>query len=1048
LGFKSLIEGTVLISPKVFSEARARSQARKIHNQERGYLTQAYGQSNLYDSLHELENKVKKPSIDGETLSDVFRSMQESDATTDLDNPPTINIANRINPNPKAQRTELASKFDKVRLIDWMIELSPDFRLEGKRTEFTKKQEELINNKGTIDLLQEVESIKKIVREALSDYPTLLRFIDYTGELVYDPTHVAYGIIPGPHADRNIISDLLSHELQEEYSTALSIEEYMQELERAYDTDISLQPYLSRDGFLTMIPRSYTESMAEWLESHEHNRNTDKIVLIPANPPEIHIEGLVKLIAREGISSITDKGKSLIISSWIRSDGKLYSAEDIRNALINPNIAHHYIFRDALKNILFKHGVITTDTIRALHDKTGIHITDVLYNMGLESTEIGYKPQPSLTDFTTTYARIQADIVQHFDRDRINEIMSEIDFLFNLQYKIYGIDTGNRFSRLASQTFLGWTAMLGEYKIQNFDIVDYKPLATLLGFYGNYFGDTVRKLANGKINMQKSSTLEDYIESILSKVPISERLKTLLRFDLTMIAKPYLDSIKAVENNIPTIEVKLGELRKQFTNSRRLDLMEDIVSILGVPNILTTEISQMLFGDEKHLLNDFLAPYTSNQKILERPERSTLNFMKSNIIKSNFDFDTFSAYFTTNIIRDIKTVDTSLINNRKEQILFLIDSWIKSNPYNEKYFNPSPTLYKNIFGSDIDAMTFDLLNYIWDAAVLYTDNPKIASRQITRAMRLKYPMGHGFLSGQVPSVQALMDFKERLQEALNPSSIVYSTMNDFKRNTFANTILAINAYLDILAEKRSVTNKILRPTQQSLRRMFSSDEYLRSYLFMNVISRDLGFDPAYFGPVTESDILAGLYALHHKDPTRMWSVFVRDIMLTSKIYHGAYPRLTSPGRVSVQNTDVLLQGMNALIKQGINNYKKGVAVTDLVAENDIVAVFGGYTLNDGRTVLEWWKQGSLTGVKPLLNFDRRLELFNKRIEYLAKNGQDYEKLITYLYPSLGPNWISKGKLQMDTYLFMMRHPNARRQLHYYVHLEDIDYVQDTWGVWT
>ncbi len=187
--------------------------------------------------------------------------------------------------------------------------------------------------------------------------------------------------------------------------------------------------------------------------------------------------------------------------------------------------------------------------------------------------------------------------------------------------------------------------------------------------------------------------------------------------------------------------------------------------------------------------------------------------------------------------------------------------------------------------------------------------------------------------------------------------------------------------------------------------------------------------------------------LHHKDPTRRWSVFPRDIILTSSSYHGAYPKLTSPGYVSVQDTDFLQQGMEKLIKNGLDKYKMKVPITDLVTEKDIIAVFGSNKMADGRTVLEWWKQGSTTGVKPTLPFSERLKSFNERVAYLAGNGQDYEKLINYIYPNLGPNWILQGKSQIDVYLFMSRHPAARTQLPLYFDIDDRDYINDKWGTW-
>jgi len=99
-------------------------------------------------------------------------------------------------------------------------------------------------------------------------------------------------------------------------------------------------------------------------------------------------------------------------------------------------------------------------------------------------------------------------------------------------------------------------------------------------------------------------------------------------------------------------------------------------------------------------------------------------------------------------------------------------------------------------------------------------------------------------------------------------------------------------------------------------------------------------------------------------------------------------------------------------------------------------------------LLEWWKQGNGKGVQAATSFSNRVKELNKRVAYLASNGQDYEKLVTHFYSKLGPKWISEGKIQMDMYMFMARHPYARRQLHYCSREDDIAFVRNTWGVWT
>ena len=274
--------------------------------------------------------------------------------------------------------------------------------------------------------------------------------------------------------------------------------------------------------------------------------------------------------------------------------------------------------------------------------------------------------------------------------------------------------------------------------------------------------------------------------------------------------------------------------------------------------------------------------------------------------------------------------------------------------------------------------------------------------------------------------------------------MIYKETDQTRIILYENTISAIDAYMDILAEKRNVRNVALRPTQKSLRGIFKKYEYIRSYLIMNLLSRDLGFEPVFFDWL-EEDLFdknihtTGGYALHHKDDQRAWSIYIRDLMITSKKYHGFY---LSPS-ITAQDTNIMQEGLNMLIELGVDRYKQG-ATNWKITDNDINAIFtrlgGGsmYTMSDGRTVLEWWKDGSSTGLKSDRSFGNRLNAFNNRIEFLADNKEDYEAWINKFYPINGPGWIDFGKVQLKSYEWMMEN---LKHLHYHVHLEDVDFLR-------
>lgn len=104
---------------------------------------------------------------------------------------------------------------------------------------------------------------------------------------------------------------------------------------------------------------------------------------------------------------------------------------------------------------------------------------------------------------------------------------------------------------------------------------------------------------------------------------------------------------------------------------------------------------------------------------------------------------------------------------------------------------------------------------------------------------------------------------------------------------------------------------------------------------------------------------------------------------------------------------------------------------------------------DGRTVLEWWEQGS-THRKVLQSansFSDRLDVFNDRIKFLADNNKDYKAWIDHYYNNFASDWISKFEITLNMYETMSRNLNSKRLLHLYLHLEDIDLIREKWKVW-
>ena len=80
-----------------------------------------------------------------------------------------------------------------------------------------------------------------------------------------------------------------------------------------------------------------------------------------------------------------------------------------------------------------------------------------------------------------------------------------------------------------------------------------------------------------------------------------------------------------------------------------------------------------------------------------------------------------------------------------------------------------------------------------------------------------------------------------------------------------------------------------------------------------------------------------------------------------------------------------------------------------------------YALKDGRTVLEWWKHGSSTGVSQLKPFDRRLESFNEKIKFKRDNKVDSAKLFIEKYQKIAYDRLwNKASKEARNYYYLSR----------------------------
>jgi len=1009
MGLSRTIKTSVKLSPFLYSRCRARIQVRRSSN-------------------HITTNNLGTSPETGTHLQPKQRSDLEAEkGNIDFDeNIPTVATLPNINNNPAVnKRRELASKFTSIELEqkfeEWIGDLGQDERFSDYKERFKEIQQKY----KELGVQKAEEETIQIIKNALGDSDNAnYRFLNMFGVEFYDPNFILLGIKPGSRV--KVRTNTLKQDI---FESSMSTLDKMSELKQVFDTQEDLSLFAISDGQLIYIPVSSETNLADWLDKNHISIDSDILVL-----PISGISGpvnnvLQKITQTEGLigAKLSNVERRLIETYWMLSNGKLYRDNPTLWSS-NPNVPHYQLFRDELANILLKYNIIPSFSVKSLQAVIGNHFRDMLTYMRKDPSHDRFKATPSNPDLDKLYGKIKTEVVYKYGnyKDKQNTILFEIDRLFDFQYKIFGLESQNRFFRLASQTYNSWVSLLQKYGIAS--ITGISNLGTFMGYTSTgVISTTLERLFTGQTIKPTLSNVRNYINEICSRSGLNSLEMNKLRRDLNIISEPYIKLIEAAEHSFPTIEVAIDKLRSTFPNSQKLDLISEIVKILGINNLPPATISTILFDDINYLLDNFLSHYartTKSAPVEVRPQPWILNWIKYNVRECD-----------ENVFFGIGYRDNNLITKIKEEIIIKIDKWINSNPFDVRYVR--------FFNPEIGNMVSDVKNYIWYAFAIYTKNPKITFENIM-----------GIVRGGVILHYAGNLNQEALKLIIRELDKAISNERDlFKINLYKNTISIIRSYMEIYAEfkKESDFKYSYRPTQQSLRNLFEKDQYIRAYLIVNLLSRDLGFDPLFFDSLDKElfdKSTSEMYAIHHKDRARSWSIYIRDLFITSNRYH----RLYDSSHISLHDTNVLLEGMHKLIELGSDRIRSGNGNWE-ITESDISTVFtqigGGteYRLSDGRTVLEWWQHGSLTGkqVNTGKDFMDRLGTFNKRIKYLVDSGQDYEKLINNFYPKNAPDWISKCKIQMDTYEWMSN--NRENQLHFYVHLEDIDLIRENWGFW-
>lgn len=211
------------------------------------------------------------------------------------------------------------------------------------------------------------------------------------------------------------------------------------------------------------------------------------------------------------------------------------------------------------------------------------------------------------------------------------------------------------------------------------------------------------------------------------------------------------------------------------------------------------------------------------------------------------------------------------------------------------------------------------------------------------------------------------------------SYILDGTMTEQKLKFYDKALNKIDEYL-ATRNLRLFEEKLV--SRRGYDKALWKDEKIMSYHVIALLCRDLGFDPITFQPlepqIFDADRNTGLYARHHPDISRKFSVYLQDLFLVDNSQHWHYDT-----QISLEHQKTLVKIIQDLIQNDGSGPNNEITAKDIV--RTFLNNFGDPDL--AKFYLEeYWRKG---------DFLENLKDFNDRKNKI-KNGE-YEEFIRTEY---------------------------------------------------
>ncbi|MFW9881094.1 MAG: hypothetical protein ACFFG0_49155 [Candidatus Thorarchaeota archaeon] len=328
------------------------------------------------------------------------------------------------------------------------------------------------------------------------------------------------------------------------------------------------------------------------------------------------------------------------------------------------------------------------------------------------------------------------------------------------------------------------------------------------------------------------------------------------------------------------------------------------------------KFSELLFNDKDYLI-DYFIEYEETLK--KRPLPSTLHRITLNVKRWS--------------ISDFGSISELKLENLKDKVEDVIYNWMFSNPseYSYPYVTDSPYRFGRLQQKSFLRLEYELMQALTHAVSAHKDTETMDFTNVLNEL--------GIAKSTMDDLLTIGSRSAKIRDLIRAKSTIVSyildgTMTEEKLQYYDHAINKIDDYL-ATRHLRLFDEKTI--SKRGYDKKLWEDDKIKAYHIISLLCRDLGFDPLTFRPLDpllfDKDPHTGLFARHHPDVRRKFSVYLQDLLLTDYSTHRQYD-----SNIPLKDQRILMEIIQNLIQNDGTGPNKEITAKDV--ENVFFSNFG------------------------------------------------------------------------------------------------------------